>query len=357
MKKILLLVLAVLCLSLVSCSDDKYEPVESTKEEARVVYTMFLDGEKYEVKYELYRMLFLNSKSIVDGGNPSVWDSAEAGEYIERINGIIYERAAEIFSVFHFARELGINPYSAAVNDKIYEYIVLSVEGNGGGVKGHGSYESFLLSLKDRNMNYSVMELLLRYSIVYSYIAEEYEGVEDEVLGRLPGNIEINRDEVFSYYMSDECARILQMVCADESKMAEHRSRLSAKKTDKERALYIIRQSTALHTDCIVDKEVSGVIVGKYAQDAMRFGEYTEAALSLSGGQIGEVFEISGEFYLAIGLEKSEEHFDRCYDAVRQSYIDNEVGKRLENTKLALIDTLEATGEYSQIQHALISMK
>lgn len=356
MKKILLLVLAVLCLSLVSCSDVKYEPVESTKEEERVVYTMFLDGEKYEVKYELYRMLFLNNKSLVDGGDSSVWDSAVAGEYIEKINDLIYARAAEIFSVFHFASELGINPYSAAVNDKIYEYIVISVEGNGGDIKGHGSYESFLLSLTDRNMNYSVMELLLRYSIVYSYINEEYKGVEDEVLGQLPGNIEISRDQVFSYYMSDECARILQMVCADSAKMAEHRSRLAEKATDKERALYIIQQSTALHTDCIVDKEVSGVIIGKYAQDATRFGEYTKAALSLSGGELGDVFEISGDCYLAIGLEKSEEHFDRCYDAVRQSYIDNEVGKRLENTKLALIDTVEAGGAYSEIRHALISM-
>ena len=358
MKKLLIFLLAVLCLTLVSCGKE-YEPVKSTEEEARVVYTMFLDGEVYVVRYELYRAFFLNNKSLVDGGDDSVWSSADAERYISEINEIIFDRIGDIYAVFSFAKSLDINPYSAVVEDTIYDYIVLSVEGNGGDIKGHGSYERFLVSLKEENMNYAVMELLLRYSIVYSLISEEYNGVTDEVLGQLPGNIEISRDEVFSYYMGDECARVLQMVCPDYEKMQEHKSRLAEKKTDKERALYIINQSTALHTDCIVDKEISGVIVGKYATDSTVYGEYTDKVFSLSVGASTDIVAVNDgtrTYYLAYKLEKTEEHFDRCYDAIKQSYIDNELGRRLESIKGALVGSIELYEAYNGINHSRISM-
>lgn len=359
MKRILILLICIFTVAVTLCScDKKYEPVKSTKEESRVIYTMTLDGETYEVKYELYRMLFLNNKSLVDGGDDSVWSSDKKDEYVSRINKIIYDEAAEIFSVLAYAEELDINPYSVAVEEKIYEYIVLSVEGNQADIKGHGSYDKFLLSLKERNMNYSVMELLLRYSIVSSLIYEKYTGVTDEVLGELPGDIEIDREDVLAYYLGNECARVLQMVSSDRDKMLLHKEKIAEKEGPLGVALYIIQNSTALASDCIVDKKVSGVVIGKYALDAA-YEEYADAVFALKAGQISEVMEINDggtSYYLAYKLTKDNEHFERCYDAVRQSYIDNEVGKRLERTKSQLISSLSLGKNYSDINHSSISM-
>lgn len=360
MKRALFLLVCVfaMTLALSSCGKE-YEPVESTKEESRVVYTMTLDGEKYEIKYELYRMLFLNNKSLVDGGDDTVWSSDKREEYIARIDEIICERAAEIFSVFAYARTLDINPYSVAVEDKIYEYIVLSVEGNQADIKGHGSYDKFLASLKERNMNYSVMELLLRYSIVSSYVYEKYNGVTDEVLGDLPGDVEISREDVLSYYLGDECARVLQMVSADYDKMTSHKEKMAEKEGPLGVALYIIQNSTAVHTDCIVDNKVSGTVIGKYALDDNAFGEYSDAVFALKAGQISEIIEVSDggkSYYVAFKLPKDNEHFERCYDTIRQSYIDNEVGKRLDRAERSLLGSLSLGKDYSAINHAGISM-
>lgn len=359
MKRVLLLLVLVFAatLTFTSCGKE-YKPVKSTDEESRVVCTMTIDGVEYEVKYELYRMLFLNNKSLVDGGDDSVWSSDKRDEYIGKINEIIYERAAEIFSVFALARELDINPYSVAVEDKIYEYIVLSVEGNQADVKGHGSYDKFLASLKEKNMNYSVMELLLRYSIVSSYVYEEYNGTTDEVLGKLPGDIEINREDILAYYLGDECVRVLQMVSGDYDKMVAHRAKMAEIGNDDVAvALYIINNSTAVHTDLIVDKKPSGIVIGKYALDYYKFGEYADAIFALESGKMSEVIEVGGEgYYIAYKLQKTEEHFDRCYDVIRQSYIDNAVGKQLEKTQKSLFDSLKIEKGYSSIDHADISM-
>lgn len=361
MKKIIFLLICIFAtaLTLASCGR-KYEPVKSTKEESRVVFTMEIDGEEYDVKYELYRMLFLNNKALIDGGDNSVWSSDKKENYIRKMNALVYDRAAEIFSVFAFAEELGINPYSAAVEDKIYEYIVLSVEGNQADYVGHGSYDKFLASLKERNMNYSVMELLLRYSIVSSFIYEEYRGVTDDVLGELPGNITISKEDVSSYYFDDECARVLQLITSDGAKATEHKAAMEKLPGPKGVALYIINKTTAVHTDCIVDKEVSGTILGKYALDSIVYGEYSDAVFSLSPGQFSEVIEINDEgkksYYVAFKLTKSPEHFERCYDAIKQSYIDNEVGRKIEGKKRQLISSVEVQDGYAEIIHASIYM-
>ena len=65
LKKLLCLTLIFAAvLSLAACSA-KYEPVPSTEEEARVVMRFALDGKKYELKYELYRALFLTYKEAL----------------------------------------------------------------------------------------------------------------------------------------------------------------------------------------------------------------------------------------------------------------------------------------------------
>ena len=81
--------LALSILSLASCTKNKYAPVESTAEEKKVVMTLSIDSDKYEVKYELYRALFLALRDEVDGGDRSVWSGENKAEYIEKIDALI----------------------------------------------------------------------------------------------------------------------------------------------------------------------------------------------------------------------------------------------------------------------------
>ena len=105
MKRIiaLLLVLASV-LTLSACK--KYKPVESSEEEARTVMTLSLDGKTYEVKYELYRALFLNYKTEIDGGNPDVWTSEGKSEYVERINSLIIDKITDIYAAFAICEKI-----------------------------------------------------------------------------------------------------------------------------------------------------------------------------------------------------------------------------------------------------------
>ena len=205
-------------------------------------------------------------------------------------------------------------------------------------------------------MNYSVMELLLRYSIVSSLVYEKYRGTTDKVLGELPGDIKIDRDEILAYYFGDECVRVLQIMSEEHDRIVTHRERLSKKASDLDIALYIVQSSTALATDCIVDREVSGLTIGKYSLDTYTYGGYADVVFALSEDELSEIIEVDGRYYVVYRLQKSEEHFDRCFDSVKQSYIDNTVGKQFGVAKESLLDSLETGKGYSNIDHANISM-
>ena len=74
MKKIIAFLLSLIILAgLTACSGGGYEPVPSTDEEARVVMTLECDGKSYDVKYELYRALFLSHRDELDGGDRELW--------------------------------------------------------------------------------------------------------------------------------------------------------------------------------------------------------------------------------------------------------------------------------------------
>ena len=109
MKKIIsLLIIISALLSLVSCGA-KYPPVESTQQEATVLFTLTADGVSYDVKYELYRALFLAHKGEVDGGDESVWSGELRDEYVEKINEIIIPKIADIYATIRLAEKIGVN--------------------------------------------------------------------------------------------------------------------------------------------------------------------------------------------------------------------------------------------------------
>jgi len=361
MKKLLtsVLILALLC-SLFGCSE-KYEPVESTEEEARVVMTLTAGGTRYDIKYELYRALFLANRDTVDGGDATVWSGENKDEYIARINTIIVDRASEIYSAIHLAESLGFKAYGTSTEDAIEQAVIGAVEGDGI-QPGHESYEAYLESLRSVGLNYSVATLMMRYSLAMEYINEYYVG-ELDVLGASSAEFEYTREDVRAYYDSADCARVLQAYFAKGVRTREYvesfREELIAIGDVYGMAAYILGNTTATATDVLIDDEVSGILVGRDSAES-GFKGFTEAVLALEEGELSDIIEVSGTdadgYYLIYRLDKSEDHFELCYDAIVSSYLDNVIGKALGTVAEEMVSSAKTKADYADIVHSEIKM-
>ena len=353
---------AAVMISLVGCTENKYPPVESTEEEAQVVMKIKIDGEEYDVRYELYRALFLNNKSRVDGGDSSVWSGDDAGKYVEEVNSIIVEGLSEIYSVFHLAKQIGYDPYSDKADYEVEQYIIGAVEGDALQV-GHGSYEAYLDSLKEQNLNYSVATLLTRYAMAEEAIAEYYRGTVNE-LGIREGEFEFSEQDVKDYYESDGAARFLQVYLqSGTSSLAdaeEYRNRLFGYTDDLSMAEYIIGSTMATETDLIKDGELTGIVMGKHELTSPVYSDYVDVIFGTPDGQISEIVELYGSdadgYYIIYRLSKSDEHFERCYSTIESSYLDNIIGEKLKDAQMKVLDGVYFTNEYQNISHKDISM-
>ncbi len=365
MKKLLLLFsIVMMMLTLFGCADEKYPPVPSTEEESRIVMTLSIGDEKYDIKYELYRALFLNNKSRVDGGDNSVWTSSDSAKYVDEINSIITERLTEIFAIIHLSKETGFDPYSDKVDLQIEEYIQGAVEGDENQI-GHGSYDAYLASLKKNNLNYSTAVFMMRYALAEEAITEYYLGEYDDILGWQDGEFKYTKAEVKNYYNSDECARLLQSYfqpgIKNNSEMWEYRNNLLKIEDEMDLAAYIIGSTTATESDLISGDEISGIMIGKDELIGSEYFPYTNSIFSTATGEFSDVILLQNTnadgYYVVYILEKSDDHFEKFYTDIRNSYIDNVVGKVLKNIGSALADGANFTNEYNKINHFEITME
>lgn len=374
MKRIiaLLLVLASV-LTLSACK--KYKPVESSEEEARTVMTLSLDGKTYEVKYELYRALFLNYKTEIDGGNPDVWTSEGKSEYVERINSLIIDKITDIYAAFAICEKIGFDLYSKDVEKQIKEYVKISVEGGSYGSKtmhGYDSYQDYLAALKSANLNYSVQTLLFRYAIAIDAIDAHYIGTAtpDEVNYDITlGALQYTEDDVRAFYNSEDCARVLRasfqkIISYDpyetainlKNKMVDAAA-TSSTLVDKEAAvLKAITKSGYFANAAEVE---NGYVIGKYNLERLYYGDMTDAVFSIGEGEVTDPISITDEeetYYVIYRTYKTDEHFEANYNSIRYVYLRNCVGEIIHNAAEALESSAVYSDFLNNINHSEIGM-
>ena len=366
MKRIIALIIAVATLITLASCGSKYEPVPSTEDEMRVVAKMNIGDESYDVNFELYRALFLSNKASIDGGDDTVWSGENSAEYVARINKIIFDKASVIFSAIHTAESLGTDMYSSEIDDRIEEYIRISVEGDGSSVTGHGSYDAYLAALKAKNMNYAVGELMFRYAIAVRKINEYYVGNVDE-LGESDAKFEVTEEKVREFYYSDDAVRVLnafsQEGIRDLAGMESLRDAINSKDSDLSVAYYIISCTSVTASELVMDGKVTGNLIGRYSLDRAYYSEYTREAFETPVGSVSDVILVDGiedgysdGYYLVYRLEKSEEHLTACYDEIAEAYVSNAIGARLGANAQTLSSSLTLTDNYSLISHSEIRM-
>ncbi len=357
MKKLLFIFTMIMSLTLlIGCSSDKYPPIESTKEEAETVITLKIEDKEYGVPYELYRALFLNNKSRVDGGNAEAWSGDGASAYIDKINSFIINDAVEIFSVLHLASTIGFDPFSDKTDLKVKEMFESDIESYGAYNKIEGDdkkYEAFLENLKENNLNYGAADLLYRYALAENAIDSYYRT-----------DYKYSKEDVKGFYNSDNCARILQSYFQAGVKtyaaVEKYHGELLEINDEMALAIKIIGSTAATETDLIDNGKISGIVVGRYSLSQRKYSNYINEIFETSDGELSDIITLGGTnadgYYIAYRLEKSDEHFETFYPAIANSYLDNIVGGILGGMENELDESRVFTDAYYAISHKDISI-
>ena len=354
---------------LVGCGDGYYEPKESSALESQVVMTIAFEDKTYSVRYELYRALFLDMKSSFDNGDDSVWSGDKKDEYIAKIDAKIKAKIADIYSVIHTASKIGIDVYSDEFDTAVKEYVKISVDGGYYDdvlVEGFdGDYDAYLESLKADYLNYSVQDLLLRYSIAFEKINEYYMGyVDGEFLeGFVPGKLEYTRDDVLEFYNdSTRSARVIraflrkEIFSKEQAELIRNEIIKKAAFGTDEVASYIIGLSPTAGSEV-----ANGEIIGRHSLDAAYYSELEDAAFSLGYFEVSEVISISTgdlEGYTIIyKTNKSSEHFDACYDYIASVYVTDEIGKILDTAAEGMLSAMQNTPFLNSLDRSTVTMQ
>ena len=366
-KRIIALVLLLcLCSSLFACGKGNYPAVESTKEESEVIIRLQADGKRYDVKYELYRALFLSYHTHIDGGDLSVWQGADKASYIEKIDKMIIDAATDIYATLHHADKIGINPYSKAVEDKIQEYIRGSVDGYDDGemsaIGYGGDYEAYLNALKQKGLNYSTQVLIYRYAIVYDKIVEHYAGTansDNPTPDMSDGALKYTKEDVEAYYNGTSTSHVLLTTLDSRSftkKRAEEiRNKLASYNSKDDVISYIMNFTATTESDA-----TRGVLIGEYSLDRAYFGKVTSEALRISVGEVSEVVPVSTErgsyYYILYRVGKSPDYLNDYFGEVQTSYVNNEIGKLIAEDKDNLKGNVSYTDAHTNLDRSQIKI-
>ena len=374
MKKISFLLIAVLLITaLMSCGDTEYPPVESSKLESTVVMTLKIEDEEYSVKYELYRALFLNIRDEIDGGDASVWSGGNKDEYVALADAKIKKQLADIYSIFYIADKIGIDVYSSEFDDMVEEIIKLSIEGEGSYdestlVGFGGDYDAYLAHLKSQNLNYAAHDLMLRYYIASNKIYDYHAGYTDtEFLEEYDGGaLKYTKDDVKAFYKNnEECVLTIQAVLPSysfsASKAEEKRQAIIEKKIYGVDA--VINYVISLGVPTATSEIENGTLIARHNLESAYYSELTEAAFSLGYFDVSEVIEVTGyddgysRYYILYKINKTDEHFEECYEEIESIYIQNQIGKIIDTVADTLFASAQNTAFLNTLNRAGISME
>ena len=102
------------------------------------------------------------------------------------------------------------------------------------------------------------------------------------------------------------------------------------------------------------------MIIGKYNLDPLYYTELTEEAFSLDVHEIGDLIYTASAYEYGYNIifcaEKSDEHFSESYDYIKGIFIDNEIGRHIDEMKRELSGSIEETDFMKSLNPASVSM-
>lgn len=351
-RSVLRLLALMLCLSAlflaVSCGG--YKPVTSSKEERREMTAL---GD-YTVRYELLRAFLHAFRGDYDGGDDAVWSSADADTLFAALKADAMAQIAEIYATFAVCERYGIDPWGDRVDDLVDKRVTADIDGgiiDGVEVNGYGSKKKYLAALGEMHLNDSVNRLLHRWDICSSLL---YDKV---VTNFNDGTNAVTREEVETFYYSEECAQISWLFISEstlglydevgaEAFISNAYGKLYESRADYERMKDIIAAYTY---NLSYDQIENGFCISRFGgfdRDARRLAE---AAFSLGDLEIsGRITTEDGVYYL-VGLAKSQQYLADAehYEAVYDLCLANRLYGEIDAAAAALLDGAEYTDAYA----------
>jgi len=322
-KALILILLAGMLTSLVSCGDDK-KLLKSTKEEKTVVMTV--DGN--DVPMELYRYVALQYRSSYGGNdNPDIWLGDSGAALLAELNQDVDESIIRMFTTISLCEDYGINEDDAyimdAVNismDEIYETY-------------NYDYKAYTEAIAEYNMNDSVYRFMVRNDIL-----------AEELLAKMMMNGEIpsTEEELRAIINSDEVIRIKQILVNDTTLSDDENHRLAQEAYNRAMA-----------------GEDFDLLVNQYGDDWQMFnntdgyyisrGSYTQAfedaAFALEVGELSGIVETGAGYSIILRLEKDSKYIDKHFETLMDDYLKGLYNIALEKHEATL--SVEKTEKYA----------
>lgn len=360
MKKLLSILLLVgVMLTLFSCSSegDGYAPVEQTEEESQTVVSMTFGEDRFDVPFDIYRALFLNMKSTVDGGDDSVWSSKDKEIYIEKINGYVFDMLAEIYSAFALCKKLGYDMYSDSVNAAISDYVANMVDG-----VYSGDYDGYLADLKAANLNYSAQELMIRYTFAEEVLEERYISMVNtsDSDNLYFGSEKYSKNDVLAFYNSSKASRVLYtsisaFLTNAESRAEELADDLSAA---SELGVDAVKDFFGQNSSLTIPEIKNGIVI---TQNTLSSDSaiLAEAAEKMPVGSSSDIIVGTGTscvYYVMYKMEKSSEHFSEKYTEIATIFLKDKLGEKRNSAKAELLETLTQSDFLKNLNYSEIKV-
>lgn len=345
------------CAPLLSCKKNtaRYAPIASSKTDATVL--LRADGD--EMRYELFRYLFLSRHTDYDGGDPARWDAEDGAALWETARAATVRQMCDIYATFRIASRYGIDPWGDDMDNRIGEYVTADIDGgwiNGVSVTGCGSVDAYVARLAENYLTDAVNRLLYRQVLT---LGDLY----DQIVNRYAeGTVPVTDAMLTMFLAGDTCIHYNQVYLPDSAfggdrsatrSRAKEIRRDMAAATDYDGLIragfrYSYADDNSLAPVSVLE---GGLWIGKYSFDSTYSAALTSALFTLRPGEISEIVETSDGCYILYGMEKTGDlPQDRDgYETIRALYLKEIYCREIAEMTDAMVSGLTVTDAFKRL--------
>ena len=281
--------------ALSGCSGRKKgDPPVWTKDK-RIVMTL---GD-YNVKYDFYRYLFLNSKSYYDNGDESYWQ--KDGNNVEKVKEYVLGSLKKTYAMFTLADKYEIT-LSDLDKEDVKSYIEASKEGY--------SDEAYLQSLEDSYMTEDLYRFALEIQqleyLVYQHVIDESNGVlkvDDSAVSKSVKEDFVRASHILFTYKNEA-----------ESKTALDEANKILERLKNGEDFETLKEAYSDDTDLKGNKDGYYFTKGEFGNEF----EYT--AFELKENEISEIVKTEIGYHIIKRLPIEEEYVNSHFEELRTQY-------------------------------------
>lgn len=297
-------------------SDSTYKPIKSTKDDTRVVATC---GE-YDILYDELRFVTLLQKNaMIKKYGEDIFTGADAEKYRKDLEASVWDKMNSYPVIRSMGKEIDLNIGDKKLEEKVTDEIKKLFDDCGGTKK---DYKEYLTknNLSDRFLRYAVGCSLIESSVHLAYV---------DNLGIIKYNTD--KPEQFVEYAlntKSEYARSLHVFIKNsDDNVEENRQRsieiMEDLKSETDLAARFELLKRYIGSDGM---DISTTVDGYYFSKGEMNKKYEDAVFGLEVGEISDVLENDGGFYVIMRLAPEEAFLTKNAESLILNYQGAQLG-------------------------------